>query len=67
MNKDINISKVIQVGLEVLSSEDVKVSSKDIEALAGFKDILRAILNGQLVIASPDRIIPETEQTQEEK
>jgi hypothetical protein len=53
------LSSAITIGLTTLSSDDVKVSAKDVESLATFKEILRAILNGQLVLATPDRIIPE--------
>lgn len=52
-------SNAILVGLNTLSNEDTKVSSLDIEALANFKGILRAILNGQLALVSPDRVLPE--------
>jgi len=60
MNNE-QLTQSFQVGLQTLSSEDVKVSSKDIEALANFKDILKAILSGQLVIATPDKIKSEDE------
>ena len=53
------LSSAITIGLTTLSSDDVKVSAKDVESLATFKEILRAILNGQLLLATPDRILPE--------
>ena len=59
MNND-NYSNALICGLETLSSDDVKVAAKNIEQLSNFKQILRAIIRGDLVIASPDKIIPET-------
>lgn len=56
-----DLTKSIQTGLKTLSSEDVKIPSKDIEDLANFKDILKAILSGQLVIATPDRVISQVD------
>lgn len=61
-----NISKTIQVGLSTLSDPELKVSSSDIEILADFKSILRAVLNGQLVIASPDKIVPDIPKSKED-
>ena len=37
------LSKAILTGFEVMSSEDIRVKASDIEALANFKDILKAI------------------------
>lgn len=59
MKETQDLSNAVVVGLNTLSNEDVRVPSKDIEALANFKGILKALLNGELVLASPDRIIPE--------
>jgi len=62
------LTKIILAGLNTLSSEDVKVSAREIEALAGFKEILRAILSGELILATPDRVLPEgVELPKEEK
>lgn len=54
-----DISGAIACGLDTLSSEEVRVASKDVEHLATFKGILRALLKGELILASPDRILPE--------
>ena len=59
MNNNIDLQKAIVTGLEVLNDPDNKVASNTIEDLAVFKNILRAVLNGELVLASPDRILPE--------
>ena len=44
---------------------DVRVRSDLVDDIANFKGIVRAILNGQLVIASPDRVIPEARPKEE--
>ena len=54
-----NIGLFIQTGLNILSSEETKVPSSQIENLASFKNILRSLLQGELVIATPDRILPD--------
>jgi hypothetical protein len=54
-----DISRFLSAGLDALSSDDVKIPASKIEDLANFKEILRAVLSGQLIIASPDRVIPE--------
>jgi len=51
------VSNAIVTGLRTLSDPGTKVSGNDIESLAIFKNILRAILAGELVLASPDAII----------
>lgn len=66
MNENKQLSQAIIIGLETLSSDDIKVSAKDIESLASFKGLLRALLNGELVIATPDRITPEESKPSEE-
>ena len=53
------LTEAITAGLSLLSSDDIKVSTKDIEALANFKGILKGIISGELILASPDRIIPD--------
>jgi hypothetical protein len=53
-------TNALVIGLETLSSEDIKISANNIEALANLKEILRAILNGNLVLATPERVIPES-------
>lgn len=57
-----DISKMITAGLSVLSSDEVRVPTSQVEDLAGLKEILRAVLNGKLVLASPDRVLPEGEE-----
>lgn len=52
-------ANALMVGLNLMSSEDIRVPARDIETLVVFKDIIRAILNGQLILATPDRILPE--------
>ena len=59
MNNNLNIEKAIVTGLEVLNDPNNRVPSNTIEDLSVFKGVLRAILNGELVIASPDRLLPE--------
>lgn len=54
-----NIGLCIQTGLDTLNSKEVKVSASEIENLANFKSILKAVLRGELVIATPDRILPD--------
>jgi hypothetical protein len=53
------LTNAIMSGLNIMSSEDIRVPASEIEALANFKDILKAILNGQLILATPDRVLPE--------
>lgn len=50
------VSNAIVTGLRTLSDPSTKVSGNDIESLAIFKNILRAILAGELILASPDRL-----------
>lgn len=52
-------ANALLVGLNLMSSEDIRVPARDIETLVVFKDIIRAILNGQLILATPDRILPD--------
>jgi len=56
--KNEELTKTILAGFNVMSSEDIRVKASDIEDLANFKDILRGILNGTLILATPDRILP---------
>lgn len=65
--KDIDIANIILLGWNTLNSKEVKVSACDVEKLAQFKEILKAILDGKLVIASPDRVIPVNNQDAEEE
>lgn len=58
MEKEVGIAAV-RVGLDTLCSAEVRVSAKDVEALAVFKELLRAILAGQLSIVSSNRVLPE--------
>ncbi len=56
------VSNAIVTGLRTLSDPGTKVSGNDIESLAIFKNILRAILAGELILASPDALKqPEVE------
>lgn len=65
---DKELTEAIVCGLNTLSDPEIKISAKDIEVLANFKSILRGLLSGNLVLASPDRIIPkEVELPEEEK
>ena len=52
-------ANALLVGLNFMSSEDIRVPARDIETLVVFKDIIRAILNGQLILVTPDRVLPE--------
>lgn len=54
-----NNTNALLVGLNLMSSEDIRVPARDIETLVIFKDIIRAILNGQLILATPDRVLPD--------
>lgn len=60
---DNELANAFNVGYRLLNGEDLKVPGKDIEALATFKNLLRAILEGQLILATPDRVKPEREET----
>ena len=62
-DNNIDISRAVIAGLEALSDRDVKVRSDLIEDLGVLKNLLRAIRTGQLVIASPERILPADAQT----
>jgi hypothetical protein len=58
-NNNIDIRKAITVGLEVLSDPQVRVPVSAVNDLAILKGILISIGNGELVLASPDRILPK--------
>ena len=67
MNNNLNIGGAIQTGYELMCDEQIRVSMDKLESLVEFKGILRAILNGQLIIASPDRLLPEGVNTPEKE
>jgi hypothetical protein len=56
-NNNIDISRAIVVGLEILDSPETKISSNLIEDVAMLKSILRALQAGQVVIVSPDKMV----------
>lgn len=62
-DNNIDISRAVIAGLEALSDRDVKVRSDLIEDLSVLKNLLKAIRAGQLVVASPERILPVNAQT----
>ena len=49
-NNNIDISRAIVVGLEILDSPETKISSNLIEDVAMLKSILRALHTGQVII-----------------
>ena len=51
-----DITSAISAGFNLLSSEDVTVPAKELENLATFKVILMRLLQGELVLATPDRL-----------
>lgn len=53
------ISQAILCGLNTLSDPEIRIPAKDVELLASFKGLLRGMLAGDIVLASPDRILPE--------
>lgn len=61
-DNNIDISRAVIAGLEALSDRDVKVRSDLIEDLSVLKNLLKAIRAGQLVVASPERILPANAQ-----
>jgi hypothetical protein len=61
------LTKAILSGFNIMSSEDIRVPASEIEPLANFKDLLKAILNGTLVLATPDRVLPEGVQLPKEE
>lgn len=58
-DNNIDISKAIAVGLDVLNDPQVKISSNLIEDIGVLKSLLRSLEQRQLVLATPDRILPE--------
>lgn len=58
MNRQ-NIFRALNAGLNHLSDPEVRPRADQIDDLAELKGILRAVINGQLIIATPDRLIPE--------
>jgi hypothetical protein len=58
-NNNIDVGKAITVGLEVLSDPQVRVPVSAVNDLAVLKGLLISIRNGELVLASPDRILPK--------
>lgn len=57
--RDFQLTNAVRVGLETLSDPEIRVRARDTEDLANFKDILRGLLNGNLILATPDRLLPE--------
>ena len=51
-----NIFKAINAGLQHLDDKEVRVRSDLIVDLVELKSILIAIMNGQLIIATPDMV-----------
>ena len=60
MNNDnnIDISRAIIAGLEVLNDKEIRVRSDLIEDLSVLKEILFSIRSGKLILAPPERILP---------
>lgn len=58
MNKDQDITKSVNAMLEHLNDPTVRVRSDLMDDIVSFKHILYAIANRQLILASPERIIP---------
>jgi hypothetical protein len=50
---------VINSALQMLRSKDVTFTSDHAEALTDLKFILRAVLSGELVLVTPNRVLPE--------
>lgn len=53
MNNDQEVQelgRILQVGIKVLSDPDIKVGSNLIDDLSSFKNFIRNILNGKLVV-----------------
>jgi len=62
------VANAINCGLITLSDPDLRVPANNIEALANFKGILRGLLQGELVLATPDKLLPQgTEIPEKEK
>lgn len=60
MEQQQNIARAIGAGINLLDGrEPLPIAPKDIEALAQLKNLLLAIANGQLVLATPDKIKDE--------
>jgi hypothetical protein len=66
-NNNVDIRKAIVVGLDILNDPQVRVPVSAVNDLAVLKGLLQAIGNGELVIASPDRILPQDAKLPEEK
>ncbi len=62
-----NFTRTIQIGLNTLNDPKIRVPSSDIDELANFKNILRAILNRQLILVSPDIISSDKSQLSNKK
>lgn len=56
-NDKFDISNAIIAGLEVLNDREIKVRADLMDDLVVLKNILGNIKSGNLVIASPDRIL----------
>jgi len=54
------VTEAINCGLVTLSDPNLRIPASSIELLANFKGILRGLLNGELVLATPDRLLPQT-------
>ena len=50
------LNQALRVGLDTLSDDSVKVKSSHVEALANFKNILRSIMTGELILISKQKL-----------
>jgi len=53
------LSSAINTGLKHFSNPELMVSSTEVEDISNLKQLFRLILEGKLILASPDRLKPE--------
>ena len=58
-NNRVDIHKAVVCGLEVLDNANTHIPGNKVEDISIFKGVLRSILQGQLVLATPDRLIKD--------
>ena len=53
------VGNAIVCGLNTLSDPEIRVPARDTELLSTFKGILKALINGELILITPDQLKQE--------
>ena len=58
MKNNINeaLTNAVRTGLNVFSDPELRIKSTDVENISTLKQLFRSLLQGELLIASPDQL-----------